>query len=103
MLGMPKVETPFAPDAGSSDEPDDPREHQEPDEPVERESGAAPIASSGPPPRSQSHRARARVRYDSSNEPLSVTQRRLKALRVLGVMVLLAAAWLGYRFLTVNG
>jgi hypothetical protein len=103
MLGMPQLEVPFAPDGGSPDEPDEPDDPQEPDEPVERESGAGPIASSGPPPRSQSHRARARVRYDSSNEPLSVTQRRLKALRFLGVMVLLAAAWLGYRFLTVNG
>ncbi len=93
MLGMPQLEAPAGPDAAA------------PEEPAEREPSAPPVASSGPPPQgqSQSHRARARVRYDSSNEPLSVTQRRLKALRVLGVMVLLAAAWLGYRFLTANG
>jgi hypothetical protein len=32
-----------------------------------------------------------------------VIHRRKKALRGLAVLVLLSAAWLGYRFLTVNG
>ncbi|MGB8330476.1 MAG: zinc ribbon domain-containing protein [Polyangiales bacterium] len=54
-------------------------------------------------PAGRSHRVRARVRYDSANEPLSVTQRRRNALRGLAVLVLLAAAWIGYRLLTVNG
>ena len=49
------------------------------------------------------HRARARVRYDSANEPLPVIQRRKKALRGLAVLVLVAAAWLGYRYLTLHG
>ena len=52
---------------------------------------------------SQSHRARARVRYDSANEPLPVVERRKKALRGLSVLVLLAAAWLAYRYLTLHG
>ncbi|MBW1755202.1 MAG: zinc ribbon domain-containing protein [Deltaproteobacteria bacterium] len=46
---------------------------------------------------------RARVRYDSANEPLPMIHRRNKALRGLALLVLLAAAWLGYRFLTLNG
>lgn len=101
MLGLPKLEVPVPEDTGTPSDRDESGEH----EPVEHESGghersSPPPTSSGPP---ASHRARARVRYDSSNEPLSVTQRRLKALRMLGVMVLLAAAWLGYRVLTVNG
>ena len=50
-----------------------------------------------------SQRVRARVRYDSANEPLPVLERRKKALRGLAVLVLLAAAWLGYRYLTLNG
>jgi hypothetical protein len=54
-------------------------------------------------PATQSHRARARVRYDSANEPFPVTQRRKKALRGLAILVLLASAWLGYRYLTLNG
>ena len=54
-------------------------------------------------PATPSHRVRARVRYDSANEPLPVIQRRTKALRVLAVLVVFAAAWLGYRYLTLNG
>jgi len=54
-------------------------------------------------PATASHRARARVRYDSANEPLPVTQRRKKALFGLAILVLLASAWLGYRYLTLNG
>ncbi len=50
-----------------------------------------------------SRRVRARVRYDSANEPLPVIQRRAKALRGLAVLVVLAAAWLGYRYLTLHG
>jgi hypothetical protein len=54
-------------------------------------------------PAAPSHRARARVRYDSANEPLPVVQRRANALRGLAALVVLAAAWLGYRYLTLNG
>jgi len=49
------------------------------------------------------HRARARVRYDSANEPLPVIERRKKAIAGLAVLVLVAAAWFGYRYLTLNG
>jgi hypothetical protein len=75
------------------------------DEPTETQESAPPASQSGPPsePTPRGHRARARVRYDSANEPLPVTERRKKALRGLAVLVVLAAAWLGYRFLTVNG
>ena len=41
--------------------------------------------------------------YDSANEPLPMIHRRKKALRGLALLVLLAAAWLGYRLLTLNG
>lgn len=54
-------------------------------------------------PAAPSHRARARVRYDSANEPLPVVQRRANAMRGLAALVVLAAAWLGYRYLTLNG
>jgi len=57
---------------------------------------AAP--SAGP----TSRRARARVRYDSANEPLPVIERRKKAIRGLAVLVVLAAAWLGYRYFTLH-
>lgn len=74
----------------------------------------APAADEPPPERdveqrdesesaAPSRRVRARVRYDSANEPLPFVQRRQKALRGLAVFVLLAAAWLGYRYLTLNG
>ncbi len=74
-------------------------------EPTETEQSTPPADRSGAPPEPAipSHRTRARVRYDSANEPLPVTQRRKAALRGLAVLVILAAAWLGYRFLTVNG
>lgn len=66
----------------------------------ERSPEDGPPAGSGT---TQSHRARARVRYDSGDEPLPVVQRRRKALRSLAVLVLLATAWLGYRLFTVHG
>lgn len=50
-----------------------------------------------------SQRARARVRYDSANEPVPALRRRMKALRGLAVLVLLSAAWLAYRYLSLNG
>ncbi len=106
MLGLPQLEVPAPSDGGSTSEPAEPvaeepvSQEEVSHEPADHAANEPPAISSGPPP---SHRARARVRYDSSNEPLSVTQRRLKALRVLGILALLAAAWLGFRFLTVNG
>lgn len=84
----------------------------------ERPSGSArvsepepsPSAPSGPEPvepaqesSSPSHRARARVRYDSADEPFPVVQRRKKALRVLALAALLSAAWLAYRFFSLDG
>jgi len=93
MLGIPRPEFPepahVAAPAKTSE--------AEPVAPSALESDA-PSESASP-----SHRERARVRYDSANESLPVTQRRTKAFRGLAVLVLLAAAWLGYRFLTVNG
>jgi hypothetical protein len=93
MLGIPRDEIPKPPDSPSSVEPT----NAERSTPQESPSGAP----SDPAP--QSHRARARVRYDSANEPLPVTERRKKVLRGLAVLIILAAAWLGYRLITVNG
>lgn len=92
MLGIPRPDFPEPHPVESSDEPSETQQSSGPSS----ESGAAPE----PPARSR--RTRARVRYDSANEPLTTTARRKKALRGLAVLVVLAAAWLGYRFLTVN-
>jgi hypothetical protein len=51
---------------------------------------------------SPSHRARARVRYDSANEPFPLLQRRKRALRILALLVVLSGAWLAYRYLSLN-
>ena len=48
---------------------------------------------------SDDDRGRAFVRYDSLLEPPSVVIRRKRALRGVAVLVLLATAWLVYRFL----
>ena len=93
MLGIPRPDFPAPPSASPSAEPTD----AEDSPPAEAESDA-PAKSTTP-----SHRTRARVRYDSANEPLPVIHRRKKALRGLAVLVLLAAAWFAYRFLTLNG
>jgi len=73
--------------------------------PTEGEPSTVPIAEDERPSEAapRSHRVRARVRYDSANESLSVSQRRRKALLGLAVLVVLAAGWLAYRFLTANG
>ena len=73
-------------------------ESPEPGRVEELERASAPAASA-----STSHRARARVRYDSANEPLPVLQRRRNALRGLALLVVLSAAWLAYRYLTLHG
>jgi hypothetical protein len=93
MLGIPRPDFP------------DPVAVAPPAEPAEPEESAPAASQSGVPsePTPRGHRARARVRYDSANEPLPVIERRKKAFRGLAVLVVLAAAWLGYRFLTVNG
>ena len=93
MLGIPRPDFPDPPSDAPSAEPTEPEEST----PLGAESKAPPN------PTTPSHRTRARVRYDSANEPLPVIHRRKKALRGLAVLVLLSAAWLGYRFLTVNG
>jgi hypothetical protein len=95
MIGIPRDELPEPPGTASPEEPTDTEQSTPPTAPSR--------APSDPTRQSQSHRARARVRYDSANEPLPVIERRKKALRGLGVLVILAAAWFGYRFLTLNG
>jgi predicted nucleic acid-binding Zn ribbon protein len=93
MLGIPRPEL-LEPGAGPSDA-----------SAVETAQGASPTA--GEPARgegaTQGPRQRARVRYESVQEPLSVTRRRQRTLQALALLVVLAAVWLGYRFLTVNG
>jgi len=93
MLGIPRPDFP------------DPAGPAPSAKPIETEQGTPPASDSDAPPEPapRSHRVRARVRYDSANEPLPVTERRKKALRGLAVLVALAIAWLGYRFLTVHG
>ncbi|MBW2191036.1 MAG: zinc ribbon domain-containing protein [Deltaproteobacteria bacterium] len=92
MLGIQRPDFPHPDPVKSSDEPSETPQSSAPPS----ESGAAP----GPP--AASRRVRARVRYDSANEPLPVTARRRKALRGLAVLIVLSAAWLGYRLLTLN-
>jgi len=93
MLGIPRPDFPDPPGVAPSAES------------TESSEGTSSASESDAPPQpaTQSHRTRARVRYDSANEPLPVTQRRTKALRGLAVLVVLAIAWFGYRFLTLHG
>lgn len=95
MLGIPKpdfVEPPSAADEGATETSREP-------------SGKLETGRFTRPEESEvaGHRARARVRYDSADEPVPVLQRRRKALWGLGVLVVMAAAWLAYRYLTLNG
>ncbi len=93
MLGIPRpdIVPPPTPPAPT----DNPDPSQDPDatatEPSEADESGRP------------QRARARVRYDSINEPFPALQRRKKALRGLLVLVALAGVWLAYRFVTLNG
>lgn len=93
MIGMQPLEpiapTPEAPEPGETDANPDLRAGGTQGDPAE--------------PPAPSHRVRARVRYDSANEPLPVIQKRARALRGLAVLVVLAAAWLCYRYLTLHG
>jgi hypothetical protein len=90
MLGIPRDDIPPPPLAPSSEALDDAPQSRPPStSPSERTEG--------------SHRARARVQYDSEAEAVPVVQRRRNALRGLALLVLFAAAWLGYRLLTLNG
>jgi len=90
MLGMPRLESPK-------------QSYTDPELELEAESAIPGGAATGPPPvpgqDPPSHRARARVRYDSSLEPPPVTMRRRRAFGGVAVLVALAAAWLIYRFL----
>ena len=90
MLGIPREDIPAPPTAPSTEVPDS----EAPSRPPSR----SPSERAG-----DSHRARARVRYDSTIEAVPVVQRRRNALRALAVLVIVAAAWLGYRLLTLNG
>ena len=93
MLGIPRPDFPEPPSPAPPADPTD----------TEESAAAAAESAESAKPTSAGHRTRARVRYDSANEPLPVLYRRRKALRGLAVLVFLAAAWLGYRFLTLNG
>jgi hypothetical protein len=94
MLGIPRPDFPAPPGTPEPEEPAD--AEQSADVPIER--FAPPKEASSP-----SHRARARVRYDSANEPFPVVQRRKNVLRGLALAVLLSGAWLAYRYLTLHG
>ncbi len=89
MLGIPRPDFP-APPAGAVEEASSVRE-------------APSHEASSSDSSSPSHRARARVRYDSANEPFPVVQRRKKALQGLALLVLLAGSWLVYRYFSLNG
>ena len=93
MLGIPRPDFPEPPSGSAS-------ASSAPAEP-EASSQAADVSGAGVS--SPSHRARARVRYDSADEPFPVVQRRQKALRGLGLLVVLAGAWLAYRYFSLNG
>ena len=90
MLGIPRDEIPAAPTVPTSEAPDE-------------DAPSRPPSTSPSDRASSSRRVRARVRYDSLAEPVPVVRRRTNALRALALLVLLAAAWLVYRLLTLNG
>jgi len=90
MLGIPRPDFPEPPAEAIDTEQSTP-------------AAAESDAPAEPATPSNRTRPRARVRYDSANEPLPMIHRRKKALRGLALLVLLAAAWLGYRLLTLNG
>jgi hypothetical protein len=92
MLGIPRHEIPESPSATHSAGTNGPAPSASANEENTPTETAAP-----------SHRVRARVRYDSADEPIPVTQRRRNALRALSVLVLLSAAWLAYRYLALHG
>jgi hypothetical protein len=94
MLGIPRPDFPEPPDGPASEEPAEVEQSAE----VQTERFAPPQESA-----STSHRARARVRYDSANEPFPMVERRKKVLRGLALLVALSGAWLAYRYLTLNG
>ena len=93
MMGIPRPDFPGPPTGPAADVP------------MEADASAQVATERFGPPRdaSPSHRARARVRYDSMNEPFPMFDRRKKALRGLALLVILAGAWLVYRFFTANG
>ena len=96
MLGIPRPDFPERPQPAVPEAP--------PATPASTSDGETteartPDSSSSSP----SHRARARVRYDSANEPFPLLQRRKKALRALALLIVLAGAWLAYRYLSLNG
>ena len=93
MLGIPQADIP-----GPAVSPSDGPSQAEGGSGAPVEHFAAPQESTSP-----SHRARARVRYDSGDEPFPVVQRRKNALRALAVLVVLSGAWLAYRYFTLHG
>jgi len=93
MLGIPRPDFPEPPPGSTSAA----------SSPADPEASSEAAGASGADVSSPSHRARARVRYDSADEPFPVVERRRKALRGLGLLVVLAGAWLAYRYLSLNG
>ncbi len=93
MLGIPRPDFPEQQSVSASHVPPEPR----PSPPTTESEVSRPDSSS------PSHRDRARVRYDSANEPFPVLQRRKKALLALAVLVVLAGARLAYRYISLNG
>ncbi len=94
MLGIPRPDVPVRPVAPAESETSDGLTEGE----TEEHSDSTGLRST-----STSQRARARVRYDSANEPVPALQRRRTALRGLALLVLLSAVWLVYRYLSLNG
>lgn len=94
MMGIPRPELPQGYEASSSS-----------DAQSETSDEGVPVERFSPPaePEIRSHRTRARVRYDSANEPYPMLKRRKNALRALALLVAVAAAWLAYRYLSLHG
>ena len=88
MLGIPRDDIPRP--VPSTDESDAPDESAFDSRPPEE-------------PAADGHRASAQVQHDSINEPVPVVRRRKNMLRGLTVLLLIAAAWLAYRYFTVHG
>jgi len=94
MLGIPRPDFPERPKSAVPEAPP---------APPASTSGGETTKARTPDSSSPSLRARARVRYDSANEPFPLLQRRKKALRALALLIVLAGAWLAYRYLSLNG
>ena len=84
MLGIPRLELPDAPPGEHPDSPATPVPI------IDDDSGT----SAHPPARERAH-----AQYDTLQEPPAVVMRRRRAFRLVGALVVVAAAWLVYRIL----